>query len=59
MSGLFGCRVFVCETCFSSTGAVVGLCTILLLPILYGVRHTQGGSGKRVILRNRRAIVLQ
>jgi len=33
--------------------------TILPLPILYGVLHTQGGSDGGRILRIRRAIVLQ
>jgi len=33
--------------------------TILPLPILYGVWHTQGGSGGGHILRTSRAIVLQ
>jgi len=37
----------------------VGLYTILPLPMLYGVWHTQGGSGGGRILRSSRAIVLQ
>jgi len=36
-----------------------GRYTILLLSMLYVVWHTQGVSGGRRILRNRRAIVLQ
>ena len=36
-----------------------GLYTILPSPILYGVRHTKGGSARGRILRNGRAIVLQ
>jgi len=37
----------------------VGLNTILLLPILYGIWRTQGGSGEGRILPNHRAIVSQ
>jgi len=37
----------------------LGLYTILLLPILYGVWHTKGRSRGGRILPNRRAIVLQ
>jgi len=37
----------------------VDLYTILPLPILYGVWHTQGGSGGGRRLRIRRAIILQ
>jgi len=37
----------------------VRLYTILSLPILYGVWHTQGGSGGGRMLRKSRAIVLQ
>ena len=37
----------------------LSLYTILPLPILYGVWHTQGGSGGGRILRMSRAIVLQ
>ena len=37
----------------------LGLYTILLLPILYGVWHTQGGSGGGRIFPNHRAVVLQ
>jgi len=37
----------------------LGLYKILSLPILYGVWHTQGRSRGGLILRNRRAIVLQ
>jgi len=40
-------------------GPKVGLYTILPLPIVYGVWHTQGGSGWSRILRISRAIVLQ
>jgi len=42
-------------------GAVLGLDTILPLPILYGVWHTKGGSRRRRgrASRNSRAIVLQ
>jgi len=36
-----------------------GLCTILSLPILYGVWHTKEGWGGLRVLRNRCAIVLQ
>jgi len=36
----------------------LGLHKILPLPILYGVRRTQGGSGGGCILRISRAIVL-
>jgi len=33
-----------------------GLHKILPVPILYGVKHTQGGSGKRHVLPNSRAL---
>jgi len=57
-------------TCYSSSWVMrpprdgvrsqgAGLHTILLLPILYGVWHTQGRSGGGLILPNSRAIVLQ
>jgi len=39
--------------------ARIGLYTILLFPILYGVWHTQGGSGGGRVLPNHRAMVLQ
>ena len=42
-----------------STGAKIGLCTILSLPIWYRAWHANGGSGRRRILRNRRAMALQ
>jgi len=38
---------------------LVSLYTILSLPMLYGVWHTQGGSGGWYIWRKSRAIVLQ
>ena len=37
----------------------IHLDTILPLPILYGVWHTEGGLAGRRVLQNRRAIVLQ
>jgi len=37
----------------------VGLYTIVSLPIVYGVRHNQGGSGGGPILHKSRAIVLE
>jgi len=45
--------------CISPRGMGFGLHTILQSPILYGVKHTAGGSVGRLILRNGRAIVLQ
>jgi len=42
-----------------SHGLTFGLHTPLSLSIVYGVWHTQGGSGGGRILRNGRAIVLQ
>jgi len=43
----------------SSSDSVVGLYTILLLPILYGVWHTKGRSRGGRISPNSRAIVLR
>jgi len=41
------------------SAALAGLYTILLLPILYGVWHTNGRSRRGRILHDSRAIVLQ
>jgi len=38
---------------------LIGLHTILPLPILYGVWHTKGGAGGRRVLRHGRTTVLQ
>ena len=41
------------------TGRPIGLYTLLLLPIVYGLWHTKGRSRGRRILPNSRAKVLQ